>query len=167
MDIVSDATREGSLMRRPLIALLIAVLAVLPNAWPASASPDLLPDLGLTSSAGSSVDEAPQQASGRTWARDRVLRQGCRRYSFRYDIQVPSSDWSMEISIVDRRGKAVSAHAFFGPAHDKTARARFGLCRAATVPGKFRIRTTLHWYDDPSEPIKVDVPVSRFRLSRR
>ena len=154
-------------MRRPLIALLIAVLTALSSAGSASASPDLLPDLGLTSTDGSEADEAPQQASGKTWARDRVLRQGCRRYAFKYDVDVPSNDWSMEISIVDRRGKAVSAHAFFGPAHAKIAQVRFGLCRGATVPGKFRIRTTLHWYDDPSEPIKVDVPVSRFRLSRR
>ncbi|PUA78963.1 hypothetical protein [Nocardioides currus] len=104
---------------------------------------------------------------GNTTGLDGVLRKGCQDYRFAYAVQVPTEDWSMEVSIVDRRGQAVASFAFLGPVDPKTRTAVFTLCRNATVPGKFRIRSVLNWYDDPSEPIPAYVPVTRFRLARR
>ncbi|QIK76052.1 hypothetical protein [Nocardioides piscis] len=151
-------------MSRLLTALLIATLAVIAQPSPAKSDPDLLPDLGLTSTS-TSGEESPQEASGRTYASDRVLRRGCRTYRFSYEVDVPSRDWELTTWIVDRRGKGVASH-FFGPGLPKADTASFKLCRAATVPGKFRIRARLFWYDEPTTPIKVDVPVTRFRLAR-
>lgn len=104
---------------------------------------------------------------GNTAALDATLQKGCHRYYFAYVVQVPTEDWSMEISIVDRQGNAVASFAFLGPLDPKTQTTGFTLCRASTVPGKFRIRSVLNWYDDPAEPIAAHVPVTRFRLARR
>jgi hypothetical protein len=101
-----------------------------------------------------------------TSASSGTLRTGCHRYSYAYAVQVPTEDWTLEISIVDRRGQGVASFAFIGPADEKTATPEYRLCRASTVPGRFRIRVKLNWYDDPSTPQLVPVPVTRFRLAR-
>lgn len=103
---------------------------------------------------------------GNTAALDGTLRKGCHRYQFAYVAQVPSEDWTLEVSIVDRRGHSVASFAFLGPSDPKTQTTSYRLCRGATVPGTFRIKGILNWYDDPSVPITAFVPVTRFRLAR-
>jgi len=103
---------------------------------------------------------------GTTSAPSGTLRNGCRRYSYTYAVQVPTEDWTLEISIVDRRGQGVASFAFIGPADERTQTPEYRLCRASTVPGRFRIRAKLNWYDDPSTPRLVPVPVTHFRLAR-
>ncbi len=103
---------------------------------------------------------------GNTAGLDGILHKGCHRYFFAYAVQVPTEDWTLEVSIVDRRGQGVASFAYIGPSDPKTRTTEFRLCRNATVPGKFRIRSVLNWYDDPSVPIPAYVPVTRFRLAR-
>ncbi|UUZ58604.1 hypothetical protein [Nocardioides sp. B-3] len=113
--------------------------------------------------------EASREAEvigGNTAANDGTLRKGCRRYHYAYVVRVPTDDWSLEVSIVDRRGLAVASFAHISTVDPDTATVSYRLCRAATVPGKFRIKGTLNWYDDPSVPIPAYVPVTRFRLAR-
>ena len=116
---------------------------------------------------------APARASGdadviggNTAGLDGILQKGCQRYYFAYTVQVPTDDWSLEVSIVDRRGLAVASFAYIGSFDPTTQTAGFSLCRGSTVPGKFRIRSVLTWYDDPSVPIPAYVPVTKFRLAR-
>ena len=59
-----------------------------------------------------------------------------------------------------------ASFAYLGPADPKTQTSSFTLCRRATVPGKFRIRSILNWYDDPAVAIPAFVPVTKFRLAR-
>jgi hypothetical protein len=47
-----------------------------------------------------------------------------------------TEDWTLEISIVDRRGHSVGSNVFIGPQDAKTAASAFRMCRASTVPGK-------------------------------
>lgn len=72
---------------------------------------------------------------GTTSAPSGTLRNGCRRYSYTYAVKVPTQDWTLEISIVDRRGQGVASFAFIGPADEKTQTPEYRLCRASTVPG--------------------------------
>lgn len=152
-----------------MVALLVASATMLTLAAPVNANPtDALGALagGTSSETDTSTAGSSESASGSTSAPSGTLLRGCHTYSYSYDIQVPTDDWSLEISIVDRQGKGVAAEAFFGPAHPTSATSSFRLCHRATVPGKFRIRTTLDWYDDPDTPHRAAVPVSRFRLAR-
>lgn len=159
--------------RRPaahVVSLLASAAIVLTFSTPAHAlTSDPLSDLlhGLTGDT-----EAEQPASGEIveratiTARDQKLRPGCRTYSITYDVEVPTDDWTLESSIVDRRGKGVASFAIISPNDDAIDTLTYRLCRGATVPGTFRIRSVLNWYDDPSTPNEVKVPVTRFRLSR-
>lgn len=136
-------------MRRRLIVLLAATIALVTLlASPATAQreDDLI--------------------GGNTSGLDGTLKPGCHQYFYAYAVEVPTNDWSMEVSIVDRRGKAVASFALLGPADPKTDTSSFTLCRGATVPGKFRIRSLLNWYDDPAVAVPAYVPVTKFRLAR-
>lgn len=110
-------------------------------------------------------DPPPPEVSGRTSARNGTLRKGCRRYRFRYAVTTPHDDWTLDVSIVDRRGKGVMSGAMLGPNDPKSARVTYTLCRWATRPGKFRIRARLTSYDGSEETV-VRVPTTTFRLRR-
>ncbi|WP_310526435.1 hypothetical protein [Nocardioides sp.] len=103
---------------------------------------------------------------GTTSAPSGLLRRGCHTYAYSYAVQVPTQDWALEVSIVDRRGHGVASFAYIGPYDEVAETTPFRLCRAATVPGRFRIRSTLNWYDDPMTPIPAPMSVTRFRLAR-
>ena len=140
-------------MRRPFTALLAAAAIA----------------VALVTTLITAPSEARREAEvigGNTAALDGTLRKGCHRYHFAYVVQVPTEDWTLEVSIVDRRGQAVASFAFLGPGDPKTRTTSYRLCRGATVPGTFRIKSILNWYDDPSVPIPAYVPVTRFRLAR-
>ena len=140
-------------MRRPFTALLAASAIA----------------FAMVATLFTSPSEARREAEvigGNTAALDGTLRKGCHTYRFAYVAQVPTEDWTLEVSIVDRRGLAVASFAFIGPTDPKTQTTSYRLCRGATVPGTFRIKSILNWYDDPSMPIPAYVPVTRFRLAR-
>lgn len=120
------------------------------------------PPLGESSS-GSAPAVEP---AGSTAASDRVLRKGCRRYSFAYAVETPTDDWTLETSIRDRTGRAVASHALLGPGDPKAGRQSFTLCRWATRPGRFRIHAELTSYEG-SHGTTVQLPTSTFRLRQR
>lgn len=138
-------------MSRPLTVLLAGLLATATT---------------VVIHAAPSHAHRTDDAGGTTSAPSGTLRNGCHRYSYTYAVQVPTEDWTLEISIVDRRGHGVASFAFIGPADEKAQTPTYRLCRNSTVPGRFRIRARLSWYDDPSTPQLVPVPVTRFRLAR-
>lgn len=144
-------------MPRPCTVLLTGLLA---------AASTVVTLAAPSHAVGSAALRTDDVAGATTSAPSGTLRSGCRRYSFTYAVQVPTEDWTLEVSIVDRRGHGVASFAFIGVADEKTQASQYRLCRASTVPGKFRIRARLSWYDDPSTPIPVPVPVTRFRLAR-
>lgn len=136
-------------MLRPLTALLATAAALVTMlAAPAEAHRDA------------------EVIGGNTAGLSGILHKGCHRYFYAYAVQVPTEDWSLEVSIVDRRGHSVASFAYIGPSDPKTQTSEFRLCHNATVPGTFRIRSVLNWYDDPSVPIPAPVPLTRFRLAR-
>lgn len=141
-------------MRRPFTALLAAAAMAVALVATLIAAPP------------SEAGREAEVIGGNTAALDGTLRKGCHRYHFAYVVQVPTEDWTLEVSIVDRRGEAVASFAFLGPSDLNTRTTSYRLCRGATVPGTFRIKSILNWYDDPSVPTRAYVPVTRFRLAR-
>ena len=139
-------------MRRPFTALLAAAAVA----------------VALVATLPTAPSEARREAEvigGNTAALDGTLRKGCHTYRFAYVVQVPTDDWTLEVSIIDRHGGGVASFAFLGTADPKTQTSSYRLCRNATVPGTLRIKSILNWYDHPSVPIPAFVPVTRFRLA--
>jgi hypothetical protein len=107
---------------------------------------------------------------GRTWRKDGVLRGDCHEYGFRYRVRPgqvqPGNDWSAEFFLVDRRGRGVASDVKDSEIDPRRGRGRFGLCRDATVPGRFKIRGKLSVYDGWALVDVVWLKPGRFRLRR-
>lgn len=101
--------------------------------------------------------------SGSTSAADGLLRRRCRTYRYAYAVSTPHDDWTLETSIVDRRGKSVHAAVVFGSSEPKEGVKEFEMCRWATKPGTFTISGTLVSYDD-DRTTEAQLPESTFRL---
>ena len=67
---------------------------------------------------------------------------------------------------VDRRGRGVASDAKDSEIDPRRGRGRFGLCRDATVPGRFKIRGKLSVYDGWALVDVVWLKPGRFRLRR-
>jgi hypothetical protein len=123
--------------------------------------PSPLPD---TMSSGS--EPAPVvEVAGSTSATNGVLRRGCRRYSYSYEIATPYDDWTLELTIRDPRQRGVAAEALLGPSDPRADSRTFRLCRWATKAGRFTIHGKLTSYDGTHEEI-VQLPTTTFRLRR-
>ena len=136
---------------------------------PAPANADVLSDLldSLHADEAEEPGDSTDTATGATSAEDGTLKRGCHTYAFAYALDLPTDEWTLETSIVDRRGDGVASHAYMGPAHPTAQEVTYRLCRWATVPGTFRIRAKLHWYDGEKELGFTKLPVTKFRLARR
>ena len=113
--------------------------------------------------------EPPEyQVSGSTAASDGTLRRGCRPYRYSYTVSTPHHDWTLETSVLDRRGKSVHAGVLFGSSAAKTGEQVYEMCRWATTPGAFTITGRLISYDGERRT-EAQLAESRFvlRLRRR
>jgi hypothetical protein len=109
---------------------------------------------------------------GHITAPDRALLPGCHQYRYHYVVKPPSGDWLLETWLDDPRGKPRGSGDLAPGSDPKRGHARFGICRATVVPGRFTIRARLTWYTPGMLP--TDPPVkhkrwfrpARFRLHR-
>jgi hypothetical protein len=128
----------------------------------------LLPlPLPLPSDPGTEAQPQVQQAevSATLSAADGRLRRGCKDYQFSYAVTTPSDDWTLDITMQDRRGKGVNAQSLIGPNDARSGVLSYRLCRWATVPGIFTLKGALVSYDGSQE---TTVAVTEtFRLRRR
>lgn len=107
---------------------------------------------------------------GRTFRKDGVLRSSCHDYRFNYVVKpgnvTPGNDWALELFLLDKRGVGVASDAKDASFDPKRGKGVFSVCRATTVPGRFKIRGKLSVYDgfDPVE--EVWIKPGFFRLRR-
>lgn len=55
------------------------------------------------------AQRASDVIGGNTAGLSGTLLKGCHRYHYAHVLQLPTDDWSLEVSIVDRRGDAVAS----------------------------------------------------------
>lgn len=120
---------------------------------------------------------------GRVWRGDGVLKRGCEPYGFGYEVHPGPSDvdWAAEFFLIgpDRDGSGRDQLGTVGKTSDandpRRGRGRFELCRAATRPGRFKIRGLLTiTHRDTNSLLIGDQPAqekhwikpARFRLRR-
>ncbi|GHJ60557.1 hypothetical protein NOK12_30750 [Nocardioides sp. OK12] len=146
-------TALNRLLAAPLAGLLAAGLLGAAGGAPA------------TGHTGDDRHDASEHA--RTWAKDQVLRKGCRDYSYRYRVNPPTDQaWGLETFLVAPGGRKLASGALSDNADQKKGRDTFTVCRTSTRPGKFRIRAKLTYYDGfTAHDGWADT--TRFRLRRR
>ena len=121
--------------------------------------------IGLSSPAsGAPAEDEVHPEWGSVTAPNAVLRRGCKRYSYTYDIKPPPGDWGLEIFIRGPNGKVVASAAWLTPDPLRATR-KFGLCKAVTRPGRFTIKAKLS-VQNGQEYVEGWLPPSKFRLHR-
>lgn len=88
-----------------------------------------------------------EDATGTVRSPDGVLRHGCQTHPYRYRVRPADADWSLELFLVDRRGRRVGTGYEWQGADPARGRGRFELCSQATRPGRFTVRARLTWDD--------------------
>ena len=102
---------------------------------------------------------------GRVWRGDGVLRQGCHDYGFRYRVRPGPHDWGAEFFLVGPGREGLATEGKMSGNDPKRGRGSFGLCRASTRPGAFRIRGKLTITIGFEQKVRWVKP-ARFRLRR-
>ena len=115
------------------------------------------------------VPAAPAQAYdagyGRVARGDGFLRAGCRDYGFRYVVRPGSTVWGAEFFLVGPGREGLGTVVKLSNTHPKRGRGSYEVCRAATRPGRFRIRGKLTISDGSDQEVRWVRP-ARFRLRR-
>ena len=119
----------------------------------------------LASGVAVPADGVTTSAYGRTHADDGRLRDGCHNYRYRYVVDAPTHDWTLETFLVDPHGDTLASGAFLSDSDPERGSATFRFCRYSTRAGKFTIRAKIHWYNG-SEEHKAFFKPSHFRLRR-
>lgn len=107
---------------------------------------------GATSPAGAGVEDDlhsldHQHASGSVRSPDGTLEKGCQTHPYRYRVKAGSSDWSLEVFLVDPDGTRVANGYEVKGADRARGRGRFEFCAQPTRPGTFTIKSRLTWQD--------------------
>ncbi len=126
--------------RRAAAAILTAVLAAVALAVtpPATALPDPEDELH-------SLQHV--RATGSVSSADGAFERGCQSHGYRYRVRPKGSDWSLELFLVDSRGKQIATGYEWKGADPRRGRGRFEFCSQPTRPGKFTVRSRLTWDD--------------------
>ncbi len=121
---------------------------------------------------GAAAAPAGATSYGSIHAHDGTLRHGCHAYHYRYAVQPPTGDWTLETWLHDPRGKKRGYGYFLVGGDPEKARPSFTICSRKVVPGRFTITARLTWYDEPVLPILpatehvVRLTPARFELAR-
>jgi hypothetical protein len=121
---------------------------------------------------GATGSPAAATSYGSIRAADGTLRHGCHAHHYRYAVEPPTGDWTLETWLHDPRGKKRGYGYFLVGGDPEKGRSSFTICSRNVVPGRFTITARLTWYDDPVLPLLpatehvVRLATAHFRLSR-
>jgi hypothetical protein len=115
---------------------------------------------------GSPTAASAYQPWGGTSANNQELKPSCDYYHYRYRIDPPTDDWAAELFLIGPEGGKITSAAFDVDSDPAVGRARWRLCRASIMAGRYKIRMKITWLDgyDLHEGF---VQPSYFRLLRR
>ena len=113
--------------------------------------------------ADSQAQVEPVEVPATLDAADGRLRRGCKDYRYTYTVTTSSQDWTLDITLQDRRGKGVHARSLIGPSDPTTAVLTYRLCQWATVPGPFTLTGVLVSYDGAPETSATVTETCRLR----
>jgi hypothetical protein len=82
---------------------------------------------------------------GRTWAADKVLREGCHGYRYQYVVRPGTNDWSFETFLRNPSGRMIASNGFHFGADPKRGAGSFRFCNDVTRTGRYKIAGKLTW----------------------
>ena len=103
------------------------------------------------------------RATGSVHSSDGVFERGCQSHGYRYRVRAEGSDWSLELFLIDPRGKQIATGYEWKGSDPKRGRGRFEFCAQATRPGKFTVRSRLTWDDGQYHEKRLEPRTIRLR----
>lgn len=100
---------------------------------------------------------------GRITAPDGVLRPGCHRYTYTYDLHPPTGDWAVEVFVI-HNGQKVTSQGHLVGQDPLRGQGRYKLCRPTSTPGSWRIRGKLSVQNGPDEYAEGWIQPAFYRL---
>jgi hypothetical protein len=107
------------------------------------------------------------QPWGSTYSTDKILRSGCRYYTFNYRVHPPRGPWAAEIFLTNPRGRGIASKAIASNSDPRTGRLAWRLCRASLIYGRYRIGMKITYQESIYENREGWVRPSFFRMKRR
>lgn len=108
----------------------------------------LLLPIGAVPATAATFAAGEGAVSAKVWSRDGVLRKGCPGHRYRYAVDVPSGNgdsWSLEVFLVNRRGRTVAFGYERMGSDPKEGRGRFQFCSQNMRPGRYKVKAQLIW----------------------
>jgi hypothetical protein len=108
----------------------------------------LLLPVGAVPATAATSAASEDAASAKVWSRDGVLRKGCPGHRYRYAVKAPTGNgdsWSLEVYLVNRRGRTVAMGYERMGSDPKEGRGRFQFCSQNMRPGRYKVKALLNW----------------------
>jgi hypothetical protein len=87
------------------------------------------------------------RATGSVHSGDGAFEKGCQSHGYRYRVRAEGSDWSLELFLIDPRGKQIATGYEWKGSDPRRGSGRFEFCSQTTRPGRFTVRSRLTWDD--------------------
>ncbi|CAN5286369.1 hypothetical protein BH09ACT10_BH09ACT10_24260 [soil metagenome] len=108
--------------------------------------------------------EASTNGLGRISIRDGTITSACASHPYEYRLVPPSSDWSLEVELVNPSGDLAGNAMMYAPEQASNGRGSFVLCGATDAPGRYLLRSTLDWRDARGKSHREDLQSTQFTL---
>ncbi|MCA1982438.1 hypothetical protein [Nocardioides nematodiphilus] len=158
----------GQRLARAAMVLALAGSVVGAGASSAAASSDPLGGLLGGLLGGPTATSSPQATtiSGHLDMADQRLRKGCRKYAYRYRLQIPDGqEFDFEILVTDPRGISQASDVILSGADPLSGTKTVTICRSNTEPGRFVLHGALYTNDGQGPTTTTTVPDDPFRLT--
>ena len=121
-------------------AALVASLLVTSTGYAAGAAPRADGLLDFLTPPEPTVD-------ARFWSPDGTIGLGRQRHAYRYQVEAGESFWSLELFLLDPKGRRIASGFQAGGADPARGRGLFRFWSQGTRPGRYTIKAKLSWGD--------------------
>lgn len=122
--------------------------------------------LSLLMAAVVAIGPSPAAAAGGSiWSHRGVLYDTCRDHSYGYTVNPGSSEWSLEVTLLAPDGTTEGHDYLYDAADPRSGTSHFQFC-GWEMPGRYKIRATLTWYDDDFNEYESTLPAAYFWMRK-
>ncbi len=133
-----------------------------------TATTGLLTGLLVVASPTASEAAPDHKPWGSVTMKNYVLKAGCHRYAYRYEITVPHDEgWTAEIFFISPDGTGLASNTIDSNSQKDQGKRRITVCRPSTSYGKHKIRMKVSYSDGDDVTVGRVKPTSFRFLSHR
>lgn len=126
----------------------------------------LLTSLLVAASPPSSQAAPDYKPWGTVTSKNHVLKGGCHRYTYRYEITAPTDEWMAEIRFISPDGTGLASSVIDSASQPSQGKRQITVCRPSTSVGRHKIKMKVT-YSEGASPTSGRVKPTFFRFLAR